>query len=171
VLLIDEKNNVRPGQARRRGRRRGKSATRRKLLDRLLNKRITSAADSHKLVAAVDRARRSWWDYVPYLDLFRGQLRRARVVPPGEVPEDVITMNSRFAVVDPQEDTATCYTLVYPEEAAPLRGKVSVLSPMGMALLGARVGEEVFWMSSDGPRVGKVRHLLYQPEAARDFHL
>ena len=171
MLLIHEKNDVRPGQARRRGRRRGKPATKKKLLDRLLNRRITSAADSDKLVAAVDRARRSWWDYVPHLDLFRGQLRRARVVPPGAVPEDVITMHSRFAVVDPQEDTATCYTLVYPEEAAPRQGRVSVLSPMGMALLGARVGDEVFWMSSDGPRVGKVRHLLYQPEAARDFYV
>ena len=137
----------------------------------LFKRRVTSAADSAKLDAAVSHARQSWSSYAPYLEGFRAQLGRAKVVPPGEVPADVITMNSRFALADPDEGTAVCYTLVYPQEEARQQGRLSVLSPMGMAVLGARVGEEVAWMSSDGPRVATVRHLLYQPEAERDFHL
>ena len=137
----------------------------------MLSRRTTSTIDKDKVAAAAARERRSCVSYAPQLDSFQADLRRARVVPPGEVPPDMITMNSRFAVVDPQGDTAICYTLVYPEEEAPREGKLSVLSPMGMALLGARVGDEVCWMSNDGPRLGRVRHLPYQPEAARDFHL
>ena len=64
-------------------------------------------------------------------------------------------------------DEQICYTLVYPEEDAPHAGRISVLSPMGMVLLGARVGDEVCWNSSVGPRAARVARLLYQPEAAR----
>jgi len=137
----------------------------------MFSRRTTSVLDKDKLAAAAAHARRSWFSYGPQLDSFQADLRRVRVVPPDEVPGDVITMNSRFAVVDLQGDNAICYTLVYPEEDAPAQGKLSVLSSMGMAVLGARVGDEVCWISSDGPQVGRVRHLLYQPEAARDFHL
>jgi regulator of nucleoside diphosphate kinase len=64
-----------------------------------------------------------------------------------------------------------CYTLVFPGEETPGQGKLSVLSPMGMALLGARVGEEVAWMSAAGPEVAVVKNVLYQPEAAGHYHL
>ena len=84
---------------------------------------------------------------------------------PSDVPRDVITMNSRFALAHPRDEVSICYTLVYPEEESPRQGKVSVLSSIGSALLGARVGEEVCWISSDGPEVAKVQRVLYQPEA------
>ena len=58
------------------------------------------------------------------------------------------------------------YTLVYPEDESLRDGTVSILSPMGMALLGARVGEEVHWDSADGPQVARIVELLFQPEAA-----
>ena len=63
------------------------------------------------------------------------------------------------------------YSLVYPDQAAPAAGKVSVLSPMGMALFGARVGDQVCWVSAAGPEVGRVRQIFYQPEAAGRRHL
>jgi regulator of nucleoside diphosphate kinase len=131
----------------------------------LMTKRIVSADDRERLIPVVDRARNSWLTYAPYLDLFRTELRRRRAVPPTQVPGDVITMNSRFELSHPRGDGAITYTLVYPEEEAPHFGKVSVLSPMGTALFGARVGEEVIWISSDGPEIATVRRLIYQPEA------
>jgi regulator of nucleoside diphosphate kinase len=131
----------------------------------LLTKRILSADDRERLIPAVDRARNSWLTYAPYLDLFRSELRRTRAVPPSQVPGDLITMNSRFVLSHPHGDGSVEYTLVYPEQEAPHLGKVSVLSPMGTALLGARVGEEVVWISADGPEVATVQRLIYQPEA------
>jgi regulator of nucleoside diphosphate kinase len=75
-------------------------------------------------------------------------------------------MNSRFVLKYVSTGEWGRYALVYPEEEATYQGRISVLSPMGMALLGAHVGEEVCWTSSAGPEVAKVQRLLYQPEAA-----
>ena len=133
----------------------------------LMTERIASANDNGKVLAALDAARASWLTYAPYLDLFRSQLRRARAVPRAEVPDDMITMNSRFVLADPRTgEGAVSYTLVYPEDESLRLGNLSVLSPMGMALFGARVGDEVYWVSSTGPEVARVQRLLYQPEAA-----
>jgi regulator of nucleoside diphosphate kinase len=128
--------------------------------------RLTSDQDRSRLINVVDRARESWLALAPRLDRLRRDLGRAPAVPPAEVPPDVITMNSRFALHDPRSGETISYTLVYPESAAPAQGRISVLSPMGMALLGARVGENVAWVSWAGPAAGTVRRILYQPEAA-----
>jgi regulator of nucleoside diphosphate kinase len=132
----------------------------------LLCSEITSAHDKEGLITAVDRALSSWLTFAPYLEFFRTKLRRTRGLLPADVPDDMITMNSRFAVTDDRSGETICYSLVFPEEEAPQQGKLSVLSPMGMALFGARVGDEVVWMSAAGPEVATVKKLLYQPEAA-----
>lgn len=137
----------------------------------LLCERIASVNDKAKVMAALDAARSSWLTYAPYLDYFRSGLRRMRAVPAGEVPEDMVTMNSHFALArrgEDGDDGVVTYTLVYPEEESPRDGKISVLSPMGMAVFGAQVGDEVSWISSAGPEVARVRRLLYQPERAGD---
>ena len=134
----------------------------------LLTTRIVSANDHERLLPAVARARSSWLTYAPYLERFGTELRRSRAVLPSEVPGDVITMNSRFVLADTRHDGPVCYTLVYPEDEAPQKGRVSVLSPMGTELLGARVGERVSWLTADGPESAVVQRLLYQPEAAGD---
>jgi regulator of nucleoside diphosphate kinase len=64
-----------------------------------------------------------------------------------------------------------CYTLVYPDEADFNAGKVSVLAPMGTALLGARAGQVVEFDAPGGRRRMKVVKILDQPEAAGDVHL
>jgi regulator of nucleoside diphosphate kinase len=132
----------------------------------LLTKRIMSKCDHEQVASAADRARDSWATYAPHLDAFRAELRRARAVPAAEVPADVVTMNSRFALWSRRSDETMCYTLAYPDDECLRLGRVSVLSPMGQAVLGARAGEEVCWVSSAGPEVAVVRRILYQPEAA-----
>lgn len=131
----------------------------------LMNRRIFSTLDHDRLVAAVDRARGSWTTYAPNLNFFRAELRRAQALHPAEVPPDVITMNSRFTLRDGRTDDVIAYELVYPDDERPHRGKVSVLGPMGMAVFGAYVGDDVCWDSSDGPVVARVEEILYQPEA------
>lgn len=99
------------------------------------------------------------------------ELSRAEVVPSSAIAPDVVTMNSqvRFAL----SDGRVCVrTLVYPWDADAERGRVSVLAPLGQALLGLSVNDVMPWSLPDG-RVVKVRVLevLYQPEAAGDPHL
>jgi regulator of nucleoside diphosphate kinase len=132
----------------------------------LLSTPMAPANDKRRLLESVERALGSWVTYAPHLDFFRRRLRRSRPVPAREVPDDVITMNSRFAVRDEHTGETASYTLVYPDDEAAHAGKLSVLSPMGMALYGARVGDEVCWMSAAGPEVATVQSLIYQPEAA-----
>lgn len=137
----------------------------------MLCKRIVPNHDKERLRAAIERARSSWLTYAPYLDLFRAELRRTEGVSPDQVPDDVITMNSRFAISNPDTGEVVSYTLVYPDQEALHAGRVSVLSPMGSALFGARVGEEVCWHSANGPEVATIELLIYQPELAGDYHL
>ena len=131
----------------------------------LMNRRVLSALDHERLVAAADHARNSWTTYAPNLDFFRAELRRAQALHPAEVPPDVITINSRFALRDVRTDEVIAYELVYPDYEAPRDGKISVLSPMGLAVFGAYVGDDVCWDSADGPVVARVERLLCQPEA------
>lgn len=131
---------------------------------------MTSVSDRERLLGVLDNALSSWVTYAPYLESFRGKLRRSRPVSIEEVPGDVITMNSRFVLHDRRDDQTHIYTLVYPEDGALQDGKISVLSPMGMALHGAKVGDEVCWLSTVGPEVATVTRLLYQPEAAGHRH-
>jgi regulator of nucleoside diphosphate kinase len=130
------------------------------------NNRIFSAEDKHKLVAAIERAERCWLTDVPHLSVFRSVVRRLPAVRAAAVPADVITMNSRFILENVITGESDCYELVYPADAAIERHQISVLSPPGMTLIGARVGEEMCWASAVGPTVAKVRRLVHQPEAA-----
>jgi regulator of nucleoside diphosphate kinase len=98
-------------------------------------------------------------------------LGKGRVVDPQEVPNDRVTMNSRVKIRDLHTRKTEVYTLVYPETADWEAGEVSVLAPLGAALLGSRVGDEIEVNAPSGVRTLKVEKLLYQPEAAGDFHL
>ena len=137
----------------------------------MLSEAIVSDSDKERVSERIRQARSAWSTYAPMLDWFRLGLDDVQAVAPTEVPGDVITMNSRFAVMDLRSGETISYTLVYPEEESLERGKLCVLSPMGMALLGARVGDIVHWNGAGGPGSAKVLRLLYQPEAAGDRHL
>jgi regulator of nucleoside diphosphate kinase len=101
----------------------------------------------------------------------KGELDRGQVVAAGEVPRGVVTMRSRVRVRDLSDDAAESYTLVYPDETDINAGRLSVLAPLGTALLGARVGDVVEFDAPAGIRRLKVERVLYQPEAAGDYHL
>jgi len=98
-------------------------------------------------------------------------LHRGKVVPAQEVPTVVVTMNSRVRVRHLDERVSKTYTVVYPADADIEQGRISVLAPIGAALLGARVGQVVEFRAPVGQRRLRVEKILYQPEAAGDFHL
>ena len=82
-----------------------------------------------------------------------------------------MTMHSRVRVRDLKAQESETYTLVYPDQADINENKLSVLAPLGMALLGTRVGQIVKFDAPAGQRRLKIEKILYQPEASGDFHL
>ena len=94
----------------------------------------------------------------------RTELQRARVVESGEIPADVVTMNSIITFRDLDTDEQETYMLVYPGDADISKGRLSVLAPIGTAILGFRVGDEVRWGLPAGWRKLRIETLVYQPE-------
>lgn len=99
------------------------------------------------------------------------ELNRGTVVAPQEVPGDVITMNSKARLIDLDTGEEMIYTLVFPDDADIDQNKISVLAPIGTAMLGYRVGDTFEWQVPEGLRRLSVEEILYQPEAAGDYHL
>lgn len=97
------------------------------------------------------------------------ELERAIVVAPQQVARNVVTMNSRALLQLDDEEMEVA--LVYPEDADSSAGKFSVCSDVGAAILGYQEGDSIDWRISDRTRRIGIRKVLYQPEAAGDFHL
>ena len=97
------------------------------------------------------------------------ELRRAVIVDPKEISNDVITMNSRADLLDLESSEPVTFTLVFPAEANIDEEKISVLAPIGAGMLGYRVGDEFEWKVPAGLRRMRVTRVAYQPEAAGDF--
>lgn len=98
------------------------------------------------------------------------EIGRATVLPPERMPADVVTMNSTVDCVDDITGDSHPITLVYPRDADAALGKVSVLAPVGSALLGLSVGQQIDWQAPGGrPLRLRVIALRYQPEAAGDL--
>lgn len=99
------------------------------------------------------------------------ELEKAEVVPPEGIPPDVITMNSRVCLADLDSGQEMILTLVFPTEADVETGKISILAPIGTAMIGYRVGDTITWAVPGGKKNLLVKDILYQPEAAGDYHL
>jgi regulator of nucleoside diphosphate kinase len=84
------------------------------------------------------------------LKRLEAELARARIVPEHELPADVITMNSTVELEDLTDGERFTYTLVFPEHADADHGRISILAPLGTAMLGYRVGDEFEWPMPGG---------------------
>ncbi len=102
---------------------------------------------------------------LPGLDALRVELERADVVEPAAIPADVATMNSRIKFVEDASGKTFELTLVYPQDAGK-PDSISILAPVGSALLGLRVGQSIQWPMPGG-RSAELRLLevVDQPEA------
>lgn len=106
---------------------------------------------------------------VPTAEALDAELHRAVVVPQREVPADVVTMNSDVLYEDESTGARRTVRVVYPRDADAGRGWVSVLAPIGSALLGLRVGQHIDWNVPAGRRRLRIVDVPYQPEAAGDL--
>lgn len=106
-----------------------------------------------------------------HLDELGKELLRAEVVDAKDIPAHVITMNSKVCLIDIDSKEKRIYTLVFPSEADIDENRISILAPIGTAMLGYHVGDIIEWHVPAGTRRLKVMDILYQPEAAGDYHL
>jgi regulator of nucleoside diphosphate kinase len=106
-----------------------------------------------------------------HLQALESELDKAHTVESRDIPGDVVTMRSQVRVKDLKAGTKMDVSVVFPSEADSEQGKISVLAPIGTALLGYRVGDTIEWKVPGGLRCLKIDRILYQPEAAGDYHL
>lgn len=105
-------------------------------------------------------------------ELLEDELARARIVGAPEIPPDVVTMNSRISFEELETGVTRELTLVYPHEADIEANKISVLAPIGSALLGLRVGQIIEWpLPRNRSKRIRILDVLYQPEAAGELDL
>lgn len=102
----------------------------------------------------------------PYLSRLRGELERARIVPPEQVEADIVTMHSTVELRDLENNELASWTLVFPDEADLDADKLSVLAPIGTAMLGYRAGDTFRWETPAGEREMRIEKVVYQPESA-----
>lgn len=127
--------------------------------------------DVKRLRGLIQFAQENWDKRVEqYLEKLNDELDRAEIVRPEDVPTDVITMNSTFSLHDLDSGEDAVYTLVFPANADSVKNKISILAPVGTAVLGYRVGDTVEWEVPAGLKRFRVEKVLYQPEAEGDFH-
>jgi regulator of nucleoside diphosphate kinase len=101
----------------------------------------------------------------------QAELEHACIVTPADVPPDVITMNSKARLRDLETGEEMVFTLAFPGNANIENDKISVVAPIGTAMLGQRVGDELEWEVPGGLVRLRVEEVLYQPEAVGDYHL
>jgi regulator of nucleoside diphosphate kinase len=138
-----------------------------------MNKRaiFITEFDSKRLHAIIDNPGSLDHPQPESLRSLKDELARAQIVAPEDIPPDVVTMNSIVHLVDMETGEEETYTLVFPSDANVSEYRISVLAPIGTAMLGYRAGDTFIWPVPGGKRHLRVKEVLYQPEAAGDYHL
>jgi len=126
------------------------------------HERLTRLIGSLQNVSAPDKV---------CLDKLQGELNRARLIASEQVDPGVVTMNSTVKLRDFDDQQLYEYQLVYPQDADSEKNRLSILAPVGTALLGFSVGDSVQWEVPAGVRRFRIEEIIYQPEAAGDYSL
>lgn len=130
---------------------------------------VVATHDLDRLRDVIRNHQRNGSEKYEYLHALTSELNKAEVVAPDRIPNDVVTMNCTVKVqaVDSQQNLT--YTIVYPEDADIDEDRISVLAPLGTALLGYREGDEIEWTVPAGKRKYRILRVSNQPEAAGQF--
>lgn len=132
---------------------------------------VLTEFDRDRLARLLDALRARPGGDSPNLEALEIELERADVVKPGDVPPNVVTMNSQVELLDLDTEERLCVTVVFPGIADVESGRISVLAPMGLALLGCREADEVEWPTPSRTRRLRLGRIVYQPEASGRFDL
>jgi regulator of nucleoside diphosphate kinase len=142
-------------------------------LEEAMNSRriFITAFDKERLNELIAVAREFGDKDRQYLNDLTAELTRAKVVDSREIPPSVVTMNSKVILCDVDTGERMTYSLVFPRDADIGSGAISILAPVGTAILGYGEGNTIEWSVPSGKRRIKIEKILYQPEAAGDFYL
>jgi regulator of nucleoside diphosphate kinase len=127
---------------------------------------VISSGDRDRLIKLIDSARLDSRIHIDNLNALDQELGRAEIVPPQEVPDDVVTLHSTVWFRDLDTDEEESYTLVLPGEANVIEGRISVLAPIGTALLGYRIGDVIQWKVPHGVSRLQITKVVRQSEVA-----
>ncbi len=109
---------------------------------------------------------------LPHIEYLDKELSRAAIIAdPAATPNDVITMRSQVKLRNLGNESQIECTLVYPSECAPEEGRVSVLAPLGAAMLGYKVGDTFEVALPKGTTQYRVEKIMYQPELSGHYDL
>ena len=122
--------------------------------------------DMQRLSDLVASAERISSRDLPHLRMLKEELEQAQIVSSEEIPGDVVTMNSRVRLKDLDSGRESIYVVVFPRDADVAQGRISVLAPIGTAIIGYRAGDMIVWSVPAGERRFRLEEILYQPEAA-----
>lgn len=128
---------------------------------------VVTKSDYVRLLSLVRTHRRLRQCDTERLDELESELNRATILDLNEVPADAVTMNSRVRIKDLSSGRELTYQIVFPKDANISENRISVLAPIGTALLGYRAGTSVEWRVPSGMRRLRILDVEYQPEAAR----
>ena len=122
--------------------------------------------DMQRLSDLVESAERISGRDLAHLRMLKEELQEAEVISSDRIPADVVTMNSRVRLKDLDSGRESVYALVFPRDADVAHGRISVLAPIGTAIIGYRAGDVIEWSVPAGERRFRLEEILYQPEAA-----
>ena len=128
-------------------------------------------SDYERLSALIEKTREGNRMDRENLKKLEAELDRAEIVDAKDISKKVITMRSTVRLKDLVSGEANTYSLVFPSEADFSQGKISVLAPIGTAILGYKSGDTIEWPVPSGIRKLKIDKILYQPEAAGNYEL
>lgn len=129
---------------------------------------IINRLDAERLQRLIDNANDKDLAVAESLDT---ELERGEVVEPAEIPDDVVSMNSQVQFSDLKRNKQIVRTLVYPHALAETEDGLSVMAPIGAALLGLRVGDMIDWTLPDGSEAKlRIDAVLWQPEREGQLH-
>lgn len=106
-----------------------------------------------------------------YAAKLKREIENAKIVHPQHIGGEVVTMNSKVVIEYLETHEIFNCQIVYPSDADIEQGKISVLAPIGTALLGYKVGDTIRWQIPSGVRKIKIKEIVYQPESAGDWHV
>ena len=125
---------------------------------------LVTDIDSRRLQSLIEGSKLRDVRDVGSVEMLERHLDEADVLPATHIDPDVVTMDSEVLVTDIGSGEAFSFHVVFPRSADVREGRISVLEPLGMAVLGRSVGDRITWEVPGGMRTLRVEDVIYQPE-------
>jgi len=132
---------------------------------------VLSELDHARIQKSINEAQQSKSISESEAESLTKELNEAKIVASEEIPDDVVTMNSKVQITFLKNKKQIELKIVYPSEADSSKNQISIFSPIAAALIGNKVGDTIDWVVPSGPTSIRIDAISYQPEAAGDFDL